>query len=363
MLLIAHLVRAFITGSYKRPREFTWLAGLGLLLTAILFTFAGTILPLGQEGIEAVEHFNEIGVILGPLGPWFTSGFSASVPLVGRVYVAHAVILPLLFVLFVAAHFYFIHVHNVSPRATKNATIGDANDEEAALFTSHLKKLAGWSFLLVALFALLALLFPELFGHAGAAGPATMEVKPRWMFLWLYGIEDVFGIKALVYAPIALLVLLAIVPFIDRSPHLNRRSRLRVMAYGAVIVLALIGFSLQAVFAPMKMNMAAMGKEALQIFDRAFLVQTALAHDLVFLWFKPTTIAPGGAVTVSGDGLHESGAYKVSLIGTQETVLLGSATVAAGDDSFDIEAIVPAGGRWRQPTAGGSSRCRPWSRR
>lgn len=340
MLISAHLVRVFITGSYKRPREFTWLAGLGLLLIAILFTFAGTILPLGQEGIEAEEHFNEIGVILGPLGSWFTSGFSASIPLVGRVYIAHVIILPLLFVLFVATHFYFIHVHNVSPKATESAIIGHAHDGETAPFTSHLKKLVGWSCLLIALLAFLALLFPEPLGHAGVAGPPMIEVKPRWMFLWLYGMEDVFGMKTLVYAPIALFVLLAVVPFIDRSPRLNWRGRLGVMAYGAFIVLALVGFSLQAIFAPT--NMAAMGKDALRTFERMFIVETAYAHDLVFLSFEPTTIVPGGTVTVSGDGLHESGAYSVSLIGIKKSVLLGSATIKAGSDSFTLHAMVPA---------------------
>lgn len=344
ILIIAHVTRVFISGSYKRPREFTWLMGVGLLLLTILFMFAGTMMSLGQEGIEALEHSSEIGVLLGPLALWFTSGFSASLPLIGRAYVAHISILPLLFIILITAHFYFIHVHNVSPKASKDATVGYADDESTVPFTAHMKKLAGWSFILIAIIAVLALLFPEALGRAGAAGVPLQEAKPRWMFLWLFGAEDVFGIKALLWAPATFFTLLAIVPFIDRSKYLSPRRRPWMMVYGAVIALVMIVLSVQALSAATNMKAMRAAKESANIpfIEKILPGKIAYAHDLVFLSFKPTTVISGGNVNLKGDGIHDSGTYDVYLDGPQKPIFMETATVPNGSDSFDINMNIPA---------------------
>ncbi len=340
VLIIAHMTRVFISGSYKRPREFTWLLGLALFVLTVLFLFMGTILALGQEGIEALEHSSEIGVILGPLGLWFTSGFSASLPLVGRIYVEHMVILPLAFVAIVIVHFYLMHVHNLSPKVDKDAEVGYANNEDTVPFIDHVKRLAGWSFILIAIIAVLALLFPEALGHAGAAGVPLHEVKPRWMFLWLFGMEDVFGIKALVWAPFVLLTLLAIVPFIDRSKYLSWRRRPWMMVYAGVITLIIIAFSLQAVFASSTMKRPPTAMR-LPFYEQFLPGKIAYAHDLVFLSFTPTTVSPGGTVALKGDGLHKPGVYNLYLDGPQQKISIGSAIVPVGNDGFTMNVIIP----------------------
>ncbi len=342
VLLLAHITRVFITGSYKRPREFTWLIGLGLFLLTILFTFAGTVLSLSQEGVEALQHFNEIGVLLGPLALWFTSGFSAVVPLVGRIYVTHIVILPLLFVLLITAHFYLIHIHNIAPKATKDAVVGGAKNEKFVPFIAHMKKLAGWSFILISIIMALALLFPESLGKVGLAGVPLIEVKPRWMFLWLFGAEDVFGIKALIWGPTILFALLGIVPFIDRSPYLSPRRRPWMMVYGAVIVSALLILSMQAVSASTKMESTPQVGMRLPWIEQVLPGRTAYAHNLVFLSFTPTTVSPGDAVSIIGDGMRESGLYILSLQGPGKDIYLGTATIAKGNDSLNTVMTIPS---------------------
>ncbi len=46
---ILHLIRVFVTGSYKRPREANGLVG----LITLDFVFTGTVLKWDQEGVEA----------------------------------------------------------------------------------------------------------------------------------------------------------------------------------------------------------------------------------------------------------------------------------------------------------------------
>ena len=53
----AHLLWVFWRGSYKKPRELTWWAGVLMLGTIFLIYFTGTVLPRDQAGYEALEHF------------------------------------------------------------------------------------------------------------------------------------------------------------------------------------------------------------------------------------------------------------------------------------------------------------------
>ncbi|MDP9251157.1 MAG: cytochrome b N-terminal domain-containing protein, partial [Chloroflexota bacterium] len=94
--VLLHLGRIFVTGSYKRPREANWLIGLGLMASTLGLIFTGTVMKWDQEGYEALGHYVETGKLLGALGFWFSGDFEASLPLLGRLYVAHVVILPAL---------------------------------------------------------------------------------------------------------------------------------------------------------------------------------------------------------------------------------------------------------------------------
>ena len=49
MVIIAfHMLRVFILGSYKKPREIVWLIGVGLIAVVFGFAFTGYLLPWGE---------------------------------------------------------------------------------------------------------------------------------------------------------------------------------------------------------------------------------------------------------------------------------------------------------------------------
>lgn len=344
VLVVLHLIRAFITGSYKKPREFTWLSGLGLLGVTIGFIFTGSMLSLGQEGIEALEHNGEVGMLMGTIGIWFSSGFSASVPLIGRVYVAHMTILGALFAIFIAAHMYLIKTHGISPKATKDALAESTHGMGKGHFDQHIMKLTGWALILVAVVSLLALLWPEALISNGVAG--VEATKPPWMFLWIFGMEDLFGIKALLWGPGVVFLLLGIIPFIDRSPYLSPRRRLWVMAYGAAILLALIALTIQASrisIEPKKADTKMGGFLPVTIRKvENFLIPQAYAHGMPSLSFTPTVVTHGEKVTFSGDGLQTDGDYEIYLKSPRKTILLGVTSVEKGEDMFDVDLKIPS---------------------
>lgn len=49
-----HMLRVFMTGSYKKPREFNWSVGVLLLTLTLLLSFTGYLLPDDQLGFWAV---------------------------------------------------------------------------------------------------------------------------------------------------------------------------------------------------------------------------------------------------------------------------------------------------------------------
>jgi len=53
--VMLHMLRVFLTGSYKPPREFNWVVGVGLLVLTLLLSFTGYLLPWDQLSIWATE--------------------------------------------------------------------------------------------------------------------------------------------------------------------------------------------------------------------------------------------------------------------------------------------------------------------
>ena len=48
LTVMMHMLRVFLTGSYKPPREFNWVVGVVLLTGTLLLSFTGYLLPWDQ---------------------------------------------------------------------------------------------------------------------------------------------------------------------------------------------------------------------------------------------------------------------------------------------------------------------------
>ncbi len=107
-----HMLRVFLTGSYKPPREFNWNIGVILLLLTMLLSFTGYLLPWDQLAMWAVA----VGTQMAGFTPVF--GQQVQFVLLGGVeigpetllrwYVLHVLALPFVTTLFLAVHFWRI---------------------------------------------------------------------------------------------------------------------------------------------------------------------------------------------------------------------------------------------------------------
>jgi cytochrome b6 len=119
-----HMFRVFLTGSYKKPREFNWVVGVLLLVLTLLLSFTGYLLPDDQLGFWAVTVGTNMARATpllghdGPLGPQLgmTPFNDVRFGLLGgsivdsnallRAYIWHCVAIPILASAFMVVHFW-----------------------------------------------------------------------------------------------------------------------------------------------------------------------------------------------------------------------------------------------------------------
>src|SRR6059036_3412606 len=82
-----HMLRVFMTGSYKPPREFNWVIGVNLLVFTLLLSFTGYLLPWDQLAMWAVTVGSNMARATPFLG---NEGPGAALLKVGDISLVHA---------------------------------------------------------------------------------------------------------------------------------------------------------------------------------------------------------------------------------------------------------------------------------
>jgi quinol-cytochrome oxidoreductase complex cytochrome b subunit len=251
-----HMLRVFLTGSYKRPREANWLIGVAMFGLVTLAVFTGTVLKWDQEGFEALGHNLEIGKLLGGVGFWFSPSFAGDVPVLIRLYAAHVVFIPGLIVVLVVLHMLLVKKHKISPHpALPSEAPGDQAPaaEPTEPFTHHLRRISSFGLALFGLIGILAVVFPPGLGAHPVEGIEVTE--PPLNFWWLYSLENFFGLPAIIYSELIFFGLLVIVPFVDRSPERFWRRRPVAMTLLALFLVAIVVLTILLKFLPAKSHL------------------------------------------------------------------------------------------------------------
>lgn len=118
VMCIAHMLRVFITGAYKPPRELNWISGVLLLVLTLTFGFTGYLLPWDQRAFWATTVGTEIAgsiPIIGDLALVFLRvGWDVSALTLSRFYGLHVIVLPLATVLLMGMHFLMIRRQGIA---------------------------------------------------------------------------------------------------------------------------------------------------------------------------------------------------------------------------------------------------------
>lgn len=115
---VAHMLRVFITGSFKNPRELNWVAGVFLLLLTLAFGFTGYLLPWDQKALWGSTVGSEILGVVPLVGDWLLGLLRGGMEITGltltRFYGIHMLVLPMLVFIFLGIHFVIIRRQGIS---------------------------------------------------------------------------------------------------------------------------------------------------------------------------------------------------------------------------------------------------------
>ncbi len=118
LVVFIHMLRVFVTASYKYPRELTWLIGVGLLLLTLGMGFTGYLLPWNQKAYWATTVGTAIAGSAPLLGEFILKalrgGPDLSALTLSRFFSAHIWILPALLVALIGVHIFLIVKHGES---------------------------------------------------------------------------------------------------------------------------------------------------------------------------------------------------------------------------------------------------------
>ncbi|HEU5271703.1 MAG TPA: ubiquinol-cytochrome c reductase cytochrome b subunit, partial [Jatrophihabitans sp.] len=167
--MIVHMCRIFFTGAFRKPRELNWLIGLTLLMLGIIEGFAGYSIPddlLSGTGLRVAFSIVESIPVLGSwLAFLIWGGDYPGTEIIGRLYIAHVLLIPGLIAVLIGAHLSLIirQKHTDFPAAgrTEQTVSGER------LYPAYGMKSAGFFLILVAVL--------------GALG-GLAQINPVWLW-------------------------------------------------------------------------------------------------------------------------------------------------------------------------------------
>lgn len=259
VLLLAHIVQVFVWGAYKKPREFTWMVGVLLLVCTLGLAFTGYLLPWDQKaywatkvGLGIASTTPEIGDSLRTL---FQGGSQMGNLTLTRFFGIHTFVLPGLLIILVVVHLYLFRLHGVTPPPWES--VEQVKTEEEPFWPKQLlKDGVCWLVFLLGL-GLWAYYRPAPL-EAQADPSQPYEARPEWYFMFLFQLLRYFRgpyeIVGTFVLPTLFFVVLFFWPVLDRSPQRDPRRRPVAMGLLTLGTGGLIGLTIFAIATDVRMT-------------------------------------------------------------------------------------------------------------
>ncbi|HZU99213.1 MAG TPA: cytochrome b N-terminal domain-containing protein [Planctomycetota bacterium] len=229
LLALIHLVQVAWTGAYRKPRELNWMLGLALLVLVLVFAHTGYLLPWDQKGYWSTRVATGIAGATPVVGTTLQrvaiGGEDQGNLTLSHFYAVHVILMPLLLLLVVGAHLTLFRRHGPTPPAD----VSDDAPAQSWFPYQTLRNLIGFG-VVAATMGYLAVRSHGAPLEAPADPASDFQPRPEWYFLPLYQLLKGFppgtefvGSEVL---PGLILLALALLPWIDRSPVRDAKKRL-----------------------------------------------------------------------------------------------------------------------------------------
>ena len=191
--IVVHLMRVYFTGAFRKPREFNWIIGVGLLTLGIVEGFLGYSLPddlLSGTGIRIAEAIIQALPVVGTYLAYFAFGGAfpgeAFIP---RIFTVHVLLLPGIFLALITVHLMLVwyqkHTQWPGPGRTEKNVVG------YPLMPAYMAKAGGFFFIVFGVTAFLgavASINPIWLYGPYNPGQVSAGSQPDWYMGWLDGL-------------------------------------------------------------------------------------------------------------------------------------------------------------------------------
>lgn len=250
-----HIFRGLYYGSYKAPREITWIIGMLIYVLMMGTAFMGYVLPWGQMSFWGATVITGLFGAIPGIGPdiqtWLLGGPAVDNATLNRFLSLHY-LLPFIILGLVILHIWAFHTTgNNNPTGVEVRRTSKREAEADTLpFWPYfvIKDLLALAVILVVFFAILGYM-PNYLGHPDnyiEANPlqTPAHIVPEWYFLPFYAIlraftDDVWIVQAVsfltagiidakffgVLAMFGSLIVMALAPWLDTSMIRSGRYR------------------------------------------------------------------------------------------------------------------------------------------
>jgi ubiquinol-cytochrome c reductase cytochrome b subunit len=249
-----HLLQVLLWGAYKKPRELQWIVGVLLFIVTLVLGLTGYLLPWDLDALLASKVAIDIAGNAPVLGPavqqFLQDGTTIGTLTINRFFGLHVWLMPALLVLLVGAHLSIFRWNGpAGPPIDQAPKLKPGRFWPEQLFMDTVL-----SFVLFVIVLALAAFSPVPLDDKADPNNVTFVAYPAWYFLALYALLDTVGklpssivqvasLFATIVGPTLLVVLLVVLPFIDRNPSRRLSRRPWVLAITALVMLGAIGFS------------------------------------------------------------------------------------------------------------------------
>ena len=130
--MVVHMFRNFFTGSFRKPREATWVIGVLLLFLGFFAGFTGYSIPddlLSGTGLRIASGFMLAVPVIGTWSHWaIFGGEFPGTEIIPRLYIVHVLLIPGILLALIALHvglvWYQKHTQFPGPGRTEGNVVG-----------------------------------------------------------------------------------------------------------------------------------------------------------------------------------------------------------------------------------------------
>ena len=265
-----HIFRGLYYGSYKEPREITWILGMLIYVAMMATVFLGYVLPWGQMsfwGATVITSlFGAIPIIGEPFQTWLLGGPAVDNATLNRFFSLHY-LLPFVILGLVMLHIWAFHTtgnNNPTGVEVRRTSKEDAEKDTVPFWPYYvIKDMFALVLILIAFVSVVAFM-PNYLGHPdnyieANALVTPAHIVPEWYLLPFYAILRAFTaevwvvqfatfisggiITAKLFGVIAMfgaIVVMALAPWLDTSSVRSGRYRPQFKWWFAILVVDFI---------------------------------------------------------------------------------------------------------------------------